>query len=108
MGAGGIPSGGIVIVNGRRGDLPTKTSHINSRYDLYVNGVRVQSRWFDSKGSVVRNRDFIHQDAHHNHIFPHDHRWVIVNGEPSRIPTNLEPDYEHYDSKEEIQHGKEI
>ena len=50
MGAGGIPSGGIVIVNGRRGDLPIVSSHINSRYDLYVNGVKVQSRWFDANG----------------------------------------------------------
>ena len=44
MGAGGIPSGGVIIVHGKRGDLPIVTSHINSRYDLYVDGIRVQSR----------------------------------------------------------------
>ena len=102
MGAGGIPSGGIVIVHGRRGDLPTKTSHINSRYDLYVNGVRVQSRWFDGNGLAIRNRDYDHQDAHNNHEFPHDHGWQNVNGQPVRIPTNLDPDYENYNSNEDI------
>lgn len=75
MGAGGIPSGGVVKVIGRRGDLPIVTSHINSRYDLYVDGTKVQSRWFDANGLAVRNRDFDHQDAHKNHDFPHDHSW---------------------------------
>lgn len=101
MGAGGIPSGGIVIVHGRRGDLPIKTSHINSRYDLYVDGVKVQSRWFDANGSAVRNRDFNHQDAHNNHEFPHDHKWEIINGEPFRLPTNLDPDYVNFPVYEE-------
>ena len=77
MGAGGIPSGGVVIVKGKRGDLPIVTSHVNSRYDLYVNGIRVQSRWFDANGFAIRNRDYDHQDAHSNHVFPHDHLWFF-------------------------------
>ena len=37
MGAGGIPSGGVVIVNSDHQGLPQKTEHINSRFDLYIN-----------------------------------------------------------------------
>ncbi len=113
MGAGGIPSGGIVIVHGRRGDLPIVSSHINSRYDLYVNGVKVQSRWFDANGFAIRNRDFDHQDAHNNHEFPHDHRWYnkgeyIDKHGQARIllirdeePDPAGPDYINYPTDEE-------
>ena len=78
MGAGGIPSGGVVIVEDKN-RLPSKVEHINSRYDLYVRGIRKQSRWFDAKGVVIRNRDYVHQDAHNNHTFPHDHIWTILS-----------------------------
>lgn len=69
MGAGGVPNRTIERVDGKRGDLPTSGAKPNSRYDLYVNGQKVQSRWFDSNGNVIRNRDFNHQDAHNNHDF---------------------------------------
>ncbi len=75
MGAGGVPNRTIIRVDGRHGDLPGKGLKPNARYDLYVNGEKVQSRWTDKNGVPVRNRDYIHQDAHHNHIFPHDHIW---------------------------------
>ena len=99
MGVGGIPSGGIVIVEDKN-RLPSKVEHINSRYDLYVGGRRKQSRWYDANGIVMRNRDYFHSDPKGNHTFPHDHEWVIKNGEPLRISTNLKPDYEHYNSDE--------
>ena len=96
MGAGGLPNRTIVRVEGRRGVLPTSGAKPNSRYDLYVNGEKVQSRWFDENGNVVRNRDYGHQDAHNNHTFPHDHNWNWDKGYPARNPENLEPDYEKF------------
>ena len=101
MGAGGIPSGGVIKVYSEHQGLPSKTEHINSRYDLYVDGRRKQSRWFNHNGIVVRNRDYFHTDNKGDHTFPHDHDWKIANGEPIRISTNSEPDYEHYNSDEE-------
>ena len=95
MGGGGVPSGGVTIINGRRGELP-KTGKPNSRADLYVNGKRVQSRWFDHEGKVIRNRDYDHQDAHHTHIFPHDHNWIWINGIPKRGKECLRPDHINY------------
>ncbi len=96
MGSGGVPNRTIVRIDGKRGDLPTSGAKPNSRYDLYVNGEKVQSRWFDSNGNVTRNRDFNHQDSHYNHTFPHDHEWSWENGFPQRNPENLEPDYESF------------
>ena len=55
MGGGGVPSGGVTPVYGRRGDLP-KSGKPNSRADLYVDGKKVQSRWYDHEGRVIRNR----------------------------------------------------
>ena len=95
MGGGGVPSGGVTVKHGRRGELDTDTVP-NSRQDLYVNGKRVQSRWFDYEGKVIRNRDYDHQDAHHNHEFPHDHDWVWKNGHPIRNTQWVEPDYIRY------------
>lgn len=96
MGAGGVPNRTIERIDGKRGDLPTRTIKPNSRYDLYVNGKKIQSRWFDGNGKVIRNRDYDHQDSHHNHVFPHDHNWKWENETPIRNPENLEPNYEKY------------
>lgn len=96
MGAGGVPNRTIERVDGKRGDLPTSGAKPNSRYDLYVNGQKVQSRWFDSNGNVIRNRDFNHQDAHNNHDFPYDHNWSWDKGFPERNPENLVPNYEMF------------
>lgn len=101
MGAGGVPSGGVIIVKNQN-RLPSKVEHINSRYDLYVGGRRKQSRWYDANGIVVRNRDYFHSDPKGNHKFPHDHGWTMINGEPMRISTNLQPDYVHYNSDEVV------
>ena len=95
MGGGGVPSGGVKSIYGRRGDL-SKFGEPNSRADLYVKGKKVQSRWFDHEGKVVRNRDYDHQDAHHTHIFPHDHDWVWINGRPKRRKEGLRPDYMNF------------
>ena len=92
MGAGGVPNRTVIKVIGVRGDLPVKGAKPNSRYDLHVDGEKVQSRWFDAFGNVVRNRDYFHQDAHNNHTFPHDHVWEWVEGVPHRNPENFEPD----------------
>ncbi len=96
MGSGGVPNRSVVKVDGKRGDLPTSSATPNSRYDLYVDNEKVQSRWFDDKGNVVRNRDYQHQNAHNNHTFPHDHDWSWDNGYPERDPSNLKPDYENF------------
>lgn len=96
MGAGGVPNRTIERIDGKRGDLPTRAIKPNSRYDLYVNGKKIQSRWFDANGKVIRNRDYDHQDSHHNHEFPHDHNWKWTDAIPCRNPENLKPDYEKY------------
>lgn len=46
MGAGGVPNRTIEIIEGRNGDLPVRGAKPNSRYDLYVNGQKIQSRWY--------------------------------------------------------------
>lgn len=92
MGSGGVPNRTIVRIDGRPGDLPTKNVKPNSRYDLYYNGKKIQSRWFDKNGKVVRNRDISHQDPFGNHTFPHDHIW----SDGVRISENLTPDYENF------------
>lgn len=96
MGAGGVPNRTVEIIDGRNGDLPTRGAKPNSRYDLYVNDEKIQSRWFNEEGNVVRNRDFKHQNAHNNHFFPHDHIWIWRNGRPMRVKDNLKPDYKNY------------
>ena len=96
MGAGGVPNRSVVRINGRPGDLPTKGAKPNSRYDLYVNGKKIQSRWFDSQGKVGRNRDYKHQDIYKNHEFPHDHIWNWGNRGPQRNPNWVKPDYDNY------------
>lgn len=97
MGAGGVPNRTVEIVYGRSGDLPTKTSKPNSRIDLISNGERIQSRWFDDKGNVIRNRDYKHQNTFNNHFFSHDHIWTWINNEPIRDTKSIEPDYELYE-----------
>ena len=102
MGAGGLPSGGVTKRYGRIGDLPRFGVKPNSRIDLYnFEGIRIQCRWYDAYGNAIRNRDFAHSNPKGNHTFPHDHNWKLENGEPHRIPKNLEPDYEHFNSSEE-------
>lgn len=96
MGGDGVPKRTIIVIDGKRGDLPTRGAKPNSRYDLYVSGQKVQSRWFDKNGMVTRNRDYGHQDAHNNHEFPHDHNWSWDNEYPERVPQNLSPDYVNY------------
>lgn len=96
MGSGGVPNRTIIRVDGRSGDLPTKGVKPNARYDLYVNGEKVQSRWYDKNGNVIRNRDYNHQNSMGNHTFPHDHQWDWTQGYPHRNSENLEPDYEGY------------
>lgn len=96
MGSGGVPNRTIERIDGKRGDLPTRVIKPNSRYDLYVKGKKIQSRWFDKHGKVIRNRDFDHQDAHSTHYFPHDHDWIWINEKPIRIKDLLKPDYEKY------------
>ncbi len=97
MGAGGVPNRTVIIVRiDKHGALPTRNVKPNSRYDLYVHGEKKQSRWFDSTGKVIRNRDYFHQDAHNDHFFPHDHIWNWTTGFPKRDKNILPPDYKNY------------
>ena len=58
MGSGGLPSGGVTKMYGRVGSLPRFGAKANSRIDLYIrDGKRVQSRWYDHNGIVIRNRE---------------------------------------------------
>ncbi len=90
MGAGGVPSGGVVIFN----DLPRleKTGKPNSRADLYQNGKLKQSRWYGPDGRAVRNRDYFHGGKMD---FPHDHEWDW-DKDPARQGDHLKPDYENF------------
>lgn len=96
MGAGGVTSRITERIDGRYGDLPVRDADENARYDLYVDDEKVQSRWYDDEGKVVRNRDYYHQDPKGDHSFPHDHNWDWNDGKPYRNPTNLKPDYDTY------------
>ena len=95
MGAGGVPNRTIERVDGRYGDLPSRGVKPNSRYDLYNNGKKIQSRWYDDKGRAERNRDYFHQDKG-NHFFPHDHQWQWFNGQAGRDKNFAQPDYDNY------------
>lgn len=96
MGAGGVPNRTVEIIIGRPGSLPTSGAKPNSRYDLIYNGVKIQSRWFDKDGKVVRNRDYVHQNVLQNHSFPHDHDWYWINNQPVRDKNFIEPNYDKY------------
>ncbi len=93
MGAGGVPNRTCEIIDGRPGDLPICGAKPNSRYDLYVKGKRYQSRWYDSEGRVVRNRDYQHQDNNNSHYFPHDHVWNWIQDRAIRDKNFVLPDY---------------
>lgn len=92
MGAGGIPNRAINIFEGRKLD---DEGEPNTRPDLYQNGKLKQSGWYGPDGKAVRNRDYFHQDSHHNHKFPHDHNWNWANN-PPRDPNWVEPDYKNF------------
>lgn len=96
MGAGGVPNRGVESIVGRSGDLPTSGAKPNARYDLYVNGKKIQSRWFDDNGYAIRNRDYKHQNAHNNHYFPHDHTWTWIGDNGRRSKEPLPPDFINY------------
>ena len=96
MGGGGVPSGGVTIVKISEQRSLKPIGKPNSRVDLYVNGTRKQSRWYDHRGKAIRNRDYFHQDGDHTHIFPHDHDWVWKGGRPIRDTQWVYPDYIRY------------
>lgn len=96
MGAGGVPNRSVKIVYGRPGSLIIRDAVPNSRTDLYYAGKRIQSRWYDFNGDVIRNRDYFHQDAHNNHEFPHDHTWTWKDGRAFRSKEYYEPDYKNF------------
>lgn len=93
MGGKCSPSGGIVAVRDER-NLKREGKR-RTRTDLYIDGVLVQSRWYNFRGDAIWERDHIHQDAHDNHKFPHDHMWRRMwnkkkgKKENIRLKTNL-------------------
>lgn len=90
MGAGGASVHGSNEIFDRKLDSRGKP---NSRSDRYRNGVKVQSRWYDSKGKAVRNRDYKHGG---NVKFPHDHLWTWNGDEGARGEEHLSPDFINY------------
>ncbi len=107
MGAGGLPSGGVVKIHGKVGSLPRFGAKPNSRIDLYNDrGVRVQSRWYDKNGIACRNRDYSHTK-----YGVHDHLWssynqIFINSMGikyayiERQKSHIVPDYEGFPSEE--------
>lgn len=69
MGGGGVPNGGVTIVEISEQRSLKPTGKPNSRTDLYVNGKRKQSRWYDHNGKAIRNRDYFHQDGDQHILF---------------------------------------
>ena len=105
MGSGGLPSGGVTKVYGRIGSLPRFGAKANSRIDLYIrDGKRVQSRWYDHNGIVIRNRDYSETK-----YGIHDHLWSpytetynengILKAKTERDIHHIAPDYQHYPSE---------
>ena len=75
-------SGGVERVDDVR-SLPTEGKP-NSRKDLYKNGERIQSRWYDANGNPARNRDYSNHGNPAKHpIVPHDHDWIDGNRSPT-------------------------
>ena len=75
----------------------------NSRTDYYVEktGELLQQRWYDSDGKAIWDRDWKHNDSHHNHTFPHDHYWDWLKDKvhpprPEYIGPNGEKTNMHY------------
>lgn len=93
MGSGGVPNRGVEKSYARKLE---RTYKQNIRVDRYKNGKKVQSRWYDNNGRAIRNRDYEHQDAHHNHTFPHDHEWNWNGDNGTRNPEPLTPDYDNF------------
>ena len=95
MGAGGSSSGGVHITYARNLKITDKPNSRSDRYDK-DSMTLIQSRWYDEKGRAVRNRDYVHQNAHANHFFPHDHNWNWTDDKGLRGKEPLLPDYENY------------
>ena len=95
MGSGGVPSGGTYNFYGRVGSL-SRTGKPNSRVDLFQNGEKIQSRWYNAEGKAKRNRDFKHGDGSNTHTFPHDHNWTWDGEKGQREKTPLVPDYDNF------------
>lgn len=107
MGAGGIPSGGVVKAFGRVGSLARFGAKPNSRYDLYtlckINGkeveIHTQSRWYDHNGIVIRNRDYSETKfGVHDHIWSeYTDTWINKDGQieanVERSRVHMEPDF---------------
>ena len=44
-------------------------------YDIDKPEDLLQQRWYGPDGKNLWERDWKHDDSHHNHTFPHDHFW---------------------------------
>ena len=83
MGGGGATSGGTYVIVRVEGNHLDKFGKPNSRYDVYLNGKKHRSRWYDHEGKAIRNRDYSHQ-AKEGTPFPHDHPWDWSSGDGDR------------------------
>ncbi|MCL2675216.1 MAG: hypothetical protein FWE84_01315 [Firmicutes bacterium] len=86
------PTGGTNKMFGKKIDDSTKddknrSGKPNSRTDLYPDEQhqeskdRIMSRWFDSDGWAIKDRDFSDHGFPEKHKNPHDHTWKRLNGE---------------------------
>ena len=73
------PSGGIKIIYGKFGrNISDSSGAPNTRTDMYdIDKPEdlLQQRWYGPDGKNLWERDWKHDDSHHNHTFPHDHFW---------------------------------
>lgn len=88
------PSGGInEPMYGKVGqNIPGSFGPPNTRTDLYnIDNPKelLQQRWYGPDGRNLWDRDWKHNDSHHNHTFPHDHYW-----DWAKPPGKQRPQYE--------------
>lgn len=73
FGGRGLGSGGVF----KGTTKPDTTGVPNSKYKYYKNGKKIQERWFDKDGKVIKDRDYTnHGNSKLHPKVPHDHDWI--------------------------------
>ena len=93
------PSGGInEPIYGKVGqNIPGSFGPPNTRTDLYnIDNPKelLQQRWYGPDGRNLWDRDWKHNDSHHNHTFPHDHYWDWIKPPGKQRPPYKGPNGE--------------
>lgn len=94
------PSGGInEPIYGKVGqNIPGSFGPPNTRTDMYDidnPDELLQQRWYGPDGRNLWDRDWKHNDPHHNHTFPHDHNWDWTKPPGKQRPSYKGPNGEN-------------